>query len=1338
MVIKLGLHSQNRSLISEKLQQVGYKNPNLLIFGEKLLGVLSADEITDDLVKEAAVGFDQLEPTKKFKISLSNTAEHAYIHIIFQSIPFLHDSLSMGLVKCGFHNFLSLQTHYDYDEDELCLDGKTYSYTLIQLNQTSPKKLEEILGHLQHVSTHVIEAVDDWQPMRNSLREAVADFQIHGPQQAKKYTPFLEWINEGAFTFLGYRSFAADGTIKKLGITKHANHSFFGLDFESEETVLKESRTDKGFQITKTMVQSTVHRPVPMDVVRIWTFDEQKNWLKEYQFFGLFTAAAYREEIENTPLVSEKARHLFSDLDLDPSSHQGQYLSYQLNAFPKDILFQTVRTELVEVASGLLSLKSNHKLKLIVVADPLGHFLSCMAFVPRDRYTAELLDEMGHLLAHCYKGKLVSKEAHVGGDLTYACVHYIISTDSHPQHRIVCDIKSTEKMLEALSLPWTVQLNSLLKENVDEEMFSSLYKKHYSPEEAKTDYPYIIEALEKKERAFRLYELKGDIHIKIFNPQSSLTLSETFPVLQNMGLFIKEEKISCLGKAADSVWVHHFITAPHVDQFTSFPHVKSNFENVLKAVFSNELENDEFNRLALSSNASVRHIFLVRAYYAYMRQIGWPYTRSYVVPVFEKYPNALKHLKNIFYSLFDPHSFRDTETQLAKTDDLLSSVESTEDETIFLRMLHLILATDRTNYFTNNSYISLKMAPRRINPLSGYRPQYEIFVYAKHVEGIHIRAGAVARGGIRWSDRPSDYRREIMDLMRAQFVKNAVIVPMGAKGGFYVKEKTRGLSFEERMQIGVRAYQTFINGLLDVVDNKEPDSLIESNGSVSRDPEDSYLVVAADKGTATFSDIANKIAVSRKFWLGDAFASGGSAGYDHKKMGITSRGAWESVKRHFLELGKTMNQPFTVIGVGDMSGDVFGNGLLYSESIKLVAAFNHNHIFIDPTPDLKTSYEERKRMFGLPRSGWDDYDQSILSKGGGIYSRKDKTIHISAEAQSALGLVKNTFTPSELISEILKAKVDLLWFGGIGTYVKSASETDVDVSDHTNDGVRVYGKDLRASVIGEGANLALTQKGRIEAAGAGALLFRDSVDNAAGVHCSDYEVNIKILFSSIMRTRKLTEEKRNLILASMTKEVGSLVLKSNKDQARAISLEHSWGAEHLHLHEQVAAFLEKQSFLNREEEVIPTAEGFKKIKEKGRHLSRPEVSVLISFSKLYLKKVLLDLPLTSLKKWEPYLMNYFPKVLQEDYKPFILDHPLKKEIVITEVINHFVNCLGLGGALVLMESDRIEDLLNFFIEIKCSEEEYTGDSAKIEIIEQYQILKKNQLQMLDFLINKSK
>lgn len=1000
------MDQQKNFLFIQKIKEAARSADPSSLFNDFLsifLSNLSSEDLEQHSVEEWAhrvaslFGFccAQKESILSVKVETVSSAireeknDRTVIQIVHPHLPFLIDSIYAALVSRGhpislfLHFIVTLsrtsQGHlHSIKEGKALLEGTDlYSVLQIQLEDDLPSEAQEMLQDvLITVMRDVEKAVKDWQAMRECAHICREEIQLYTPIDSEEKTEqshFLKWLDEGFFTFLGYRFYEVSSGVDPktaLGVAKTHTGSFFGPDQRTEQSILSQAWGHAPyFSITKTMVESKVHRPVPMDVVRLTSFDDEGQIKGEHQFFGLFTASVYNARLQDAPLLHKKISQVLDCCHVKSNWYDGRRLMYILESLPRDLLFQIPVKELASFAQSIFRLKERHRLSLFVLPDPLGHFLWSLIYVPRDRYTSSLELSMGEMLADCYKGALVSRETYIGGDLSFARLQYLISTDGHPQHKIVCDIQSTEIMLSELSLSWADQFKKSFKETGKKstlnliELFPLAYQNRFSVREAIKDFSFVERALEKGSKTVYVYQESKDdsIHLKIFNPVHPLFLSDIFPILENMGLRILTEASYAIGKGVQSVWVHHFKAESGLMGGEPFQKTYDHFVDVLTHVLDKKTEDDVFNKLVLLGNLSNRHLLLVRAYAHYMTQLGWPSLPSSIVASFEKYPHILKKLGQLFYAQFAGELSDGEEEDLLLTSlrSDLEKIESSDDETILSGFLTLMRATQRTNFFQrdqeNNSknYVSLKFAPASIAPLSDTKPLYEVFVYAPWVEAIHLRSGLVSRGGIRWSDRRTDYRKEVLELMKAQLVKNAVIVPMGAKGGFYVRTSLDNLSFPERQEVGIHAYKTMIRGLLDITDNLIEGRVVHPSMVVCRDGDDPYLVVAADKGTATFSDIANNLSKEYGFWLGDAFASGGSAGYDHKKMGITSRGAWEAVKRHFQELGKSLHQPFTVVGVGDMSGDVFGNGMLFSENIKLVAAFNHSHIFIDPTPDVK-------------------------------------------------------------------------------------------------------------------------------------------------------------------------------------------------------------------------------------------------------------------------------------------------------------------------------------------------------------------------------------------------
>lgn len=823
------------------------------------------------------------------------------------------------------------------------------------------------------------------------------------------------------------------------------------------------------------------------------------------------------------------------------------------------------------------------------------------------------------------------------------------------------------------------------KLKVSEDTFSSNYQEDFAVSDALLDL-IALATVNKDDRVqarmVKIARAPKECSIKLYTLKDAIPLSSSMPILESMGLNVLIGRPYRIKLGSKLFWIHHFTLGDSENICDlDVEKVPLYFSELFASIWSQSSENDAFNHLLFSACMKARNIQILRAYTAYLQQIRFPHSRDYIIETLNTYPDLTLLLVKSFLHKFDPeNTFRDSYLEIfEQINRRLQGIESLDHDLIFKRFLNLIRATVRTNFFqANQSYLSFKLDSREVESLPKPSPRFEIFVYATRFEGIHLRGGLVARGGLRWSDRREDYRTEVLGLMKAQMVKNAVIVPAGSKGGFITKQIAHLPASDIYAEVQA-CYSLYINALLDITDNLVGGEVFHPAQTVIHDGDDPYLVVAADKGTAAFSDVANGIAEEQGFWLDDAFASGGSQGYDHKKMGITARGAWESIKRHFRGLGKDIqSEDFTVVGIGDMSGDVFGNGMLLSEHIKLVAAFNHMHIFIDPEPNVKKSYVERQRMFNLSRSSWSDYDKKLISKGGGVFSRKAKRIDLTPEIQQLVDCKEDHLTPDQLIVYLLKAQVDLIWNGGIGTYIKASSETNAAVSDKSNDEIRINGKQVRAKSIGEGGNLGLTQKGRIEYAQHGGLIYTDSIDNSAGVDCSDNEVNIKILLSQLVKSGKLTSKERNNILVEMTDEVAAHCLINNYHQTQIIDVIEQHSIENMHQHARFMRHLEREGILNRRIEQLPNDEQITARIGQNQGLTRPELSILLSYSKLTYKNALLESSTLTEDCYNHLLLDYFPQKLRELYADEILRHPLRKEIIATILSNKIANNIGIG------------------------------------------------------------
>lgn len=1261
---------------------------------------------------------------------------HTVIEIVSEKLPFLMDSLCAALQNKK--HTISLLIRSIFEEKALL-----YIELYDQLEMGDMELLKETL---QLVLKDVEVAVSDWHPMRDQISEAIQDIahdKIHFQQDEKEeIISFLRWLSEGSFTFLGYREYdfkPDSGNIKishRLGILKTFKNSFFGPTSETEEEVLayQMKRENQFFSFTKTMVKSTVHRDAPLDVIRLTRFDEKGQLIGERQFFGLFTSEVYSKSIQNIPLLRRKVELVLKKADIPMNSHEGRAFVHILESFPREELFQTEVDLLAEMGEAILHLKERQKLALFVRADPLEHFVSCLVYVPKDRYSSLLRIEMGDVLAQCLKGRMVSFQTQMGGDLPMARVLYTIATEPRFEDTILCDVKSTEKTLAHLSLSWEDRLKETLIEQVGqrrarqmvkifEGAFSAAYQENFTPAQASRDIEYVEEALKTGTLQIQVEHSEDDgkllLNLKLFHPKKPMVLSDIFPILENLGLkVLTETPYEIQGASQETpVWLHHFTAYPLRVLGASLAAIYPHLINSLSETWAGHVENDALNQLVFTSNLTVREVVVLRAYSKYMHQIRWNYSPSAISSCLAYYPIVTKLLIDLFMAQFDPEKTGKSleEAILTSLEDQFNQVINPNDEAILRGFLNLIQSTLRTNYFQNKPYLSFKFQSDLLRDLEDTKPLYEVFVYAPWMEGIHLRGDRVSRGGIRWSDRREDYRREILELMKAQNIKNVVIVPRGAKGGFIVKKFTPAASYQDHLQEGIRCYKTLISGLLDITDNLVEGKVVPPLNVKRRDGDDHYLVVAADKGTATFSDMANGLSHEYNFWMGDAFASGGSQGYDHKKMGITSRGAWESVKRHFRELGQDIeNDPFTVTGVGDMAGDVFGNGMLLSKQIKLVAAFNHAHIFLDPNPDTLKSFEERRRLFYLPRSTWADYDLRSMSAGGAVFERAAKTLTLTPEIQKLLDLKQETVTPNELIQIILKNPVDLLWLGGIGTFIKGHAETNADVGDRANDAVRINGAELGCKVVGEGANLGFTQQGRLDYAARGGRLNRDTIDNSAGVDCSDHEVNIKILFQGVA----ISFEERNKILEQMTEEVASLVLRDNYLQTQAISMIEAQGYEELPSQERLMIVLEKEGFLNRQALLLPSSDAMEGRYEEKKGLMRPEISLLLACTKLFVFKYIMASKLLDPLILKETLFSYFPERLQKEFPDAIEKHPLRRQIIATMEANNLVNRMGLTFVTECMKKNKATatEVIETYIKVR-AENDFQKRWSEIEALD---------------------
>ncbi|MFD6531607.1 NAD-glutamate dehydrogenase [Streptomyces sp. NPDC060184] len=1194
--------------------------------------------------------------------------------------------------------------------------------------ETDREDLKEITADLLRVLSDVRETVEDWDKMRAAALR-IADGLTSEPtddlpaEEIEEAGELLRWLAADHFTFLGYREYelkngdslaAVPGT--GLGILrsdpKHhedeahpVSPSFDRLPADARA----KAREHKLLILTKANSRSTVHRPSYLDYVGVKKFDADGNVVGERRFLGLFSSAAYTESVRRVPVVRRKVAEVLEGAGFSDNSHDGRDLLQILETYPRDDMFQTPTDQLRSIVTSVLYLQERRRLRLYLRQDEYGRYYSALVYLPRDRYTTGVRLRLIDILKEELGGTSVDFTAW-NTESILSRLHFVVrvAPGTELPHLTDADTEHIEARLVEAARSWADGFQEALNAECGEERAAELlrryarsfpegYKADHSPRAAVADLVH-LERLKagEKDFALSLYEpvgaLPGERRFKIYRTGEPVSLSAVLPVLQRLGVEVVDERpyeLRCADRTTG--WIYDFglrLPAGNGDHLAD--DARDRFQNAFAAVWTGAAENDGFNSLVLRAGLDWRQAMVLRAYAKYLRQAGSTFSQDYMEDTLRDNVHTTRLLVSLFEARMSParqSAGRElTDGLLEELDGALDQVASLDEDRILRSFLTVIKATLRTNFFQRaedgepHAYVSMKFDPQAIPDLPAPRPAFEIWVYSPRVEGVHLRFGKVARGGLRWSDRREDFRTEVLGLVKAQMVKNTVIVPVGAKGGFVAKQlPDPALDRDAWLAEGIAAYRVFVSALLDITDNLVAGETVPPVGVVRHDEDDTYLVVAADKGTASFSDIANEVAVAYNFWLGDAFASGGSAGYDHKGMGITARGAWESVKRHFRALGHdTQTEDFTVVGVGDMSGDVFGNGMLLSEHIRLVAAFDHRHIFLDPTPDAAVSFAERRRIFELPRSSWADYDTKLLSAGGGVHPRTAKSIPVNAHVREALGIEAGVtkMTPADLMKAILRAPVDLLWNGGIGTYIKSSAETDADVGDKANDAIRVNGQDLRAKVVGEGGNLGATQLGRIEFARAGGEINTDAIDNSAGVDTSDHEVNIKILLNGLVRDGDMTVKQRNQLLAEMTDEVGALVLRNNYAQNVALTNATAQAADLLHAHQRSMRRLESSGGLDRGLEFLPADRQIRELLAAGKGLSQPELAVLLAYTKITAADELIR---TSLPD-DPHLQRlahaYFPKQLRERFPEAIDGHALRREIITTVLVNDTVNTGG--------------------------------------------------------------
>jgi len=1392
-------------IIEEVLSHVDTSDKQAVPFQSfilRYLGTLSHEDLSVfspiDLFElmHSLWGFIHTRKTNEIKVRVINPKKKNFTHTMVEvncnDVPFLVDSVRMemnrrgclvhyvihmgglGVIRDAKHQIESIIKPGAYD-------NKAHPEAVVHLQvdrQSDKQTLEDLVGSLQKIVSDVTVVFQDWQPMRIQLQQALLDLEhntkAHDAAELAESKDFLRWVDSDHFTFLGYREYqyirhGDDITMQivpdsSLGVLRSTDrHDSATLKISALPTLAREQvLSSQVLIIAKTDRCSSLHRPAYEDYIGIKKFNANGQVIGERRFIGLYTSIAYSGNPKHIPFLRHKVASVLKAANLPPKGHAYKTLVNILDMLPRDDLFQAPVDELLSIAMGILHLQERQRIKLFIRRDIYGRYYSCLLFVPKDIFSTSLIKKFQHVLDTELRSQNTVFTTQYSESVLVR-IHFTLRVDEITDR--VINLQAIENRLVQEARSWDDNLHDKLIDIYGESLgivyfhkyrfsFPEGYKENYNAHTAARDIFYMesITDADSLQMSFyrSVYKGREVLRLKLFNRAQTMPLSDVLPLLEHMGLRVLGERPNEIVLDTDqTIWINDFDLIYHDDEGLDIEAITDIFKEAFQKIWNGFCENDGFNRLVLKAGLTWRETAILRSYAHYLYQVGFTYSQNYIQETFAQHHELAKKIIHLFRLKFDPKGkIRKVDVFVKEIEASLEEVTSLDQDRIFRRYLDLINATLRTNVFQTNdegdykTYYAYKLASTLIPEIPSPAPAYETFVYSTRVVGVHLRGAKVARGGIRWSDRREDYRTEILGLMKAQQVKNSVIVPMGGKGGFYPKKLHQYQNREDMLNEGIACYRIFISALLDVVDNVVNGEVVHPDNTVCYDGDDTYFVVAADKGTATFSDIANEISLQRHFWLGDAFASGGSKGYDHKKMAITARGAWESVKRNFRERSNlnTQHQDFTVVGIGDMAGDVFGNGLLRSKHIRLVAAFNHLHIFLDPTPDAAKSYKERERLFKLPRSTWDDYDKSLMSAGGGVFKRTEKSITLSAEIKAALAVTQDKLNPDELIKAILTAPVDLLWNGGIGTFVKATNELHSQVGDKSSDAIRVNGADLRCSIVAEGGNLGFTQRARIEYAQKGGLIYTDFVDNSAGVDCSDHEVNIKILLHAVMHQGKLTEKDRNKLLVSMTDDVAAIVLRHNYLQTQSISFSHKRSHTVIDTYRRFISEWDKQGKINRELLSLPSDKILQDRKAKGHGMSKPEIAVLLSYTKILLKKDILESAIPEDDDFYEFLYRGFPGILCETYAAELKAHNLRREVIATELSNYVSNYMGVFFVDRMQKETgcRVEDIVRAYL---CVVKVFNVDElwALIESLD-YKIsanLQANILEIVYFLVRRS-
>ena len=1345
------MHSDKASILNAVSEQIIKKLPKkegLLCanFSHQFFGTMSTDDVnmwTANDLYGAALNFWSLiykKGSDNAKIKIYNPdfehygwqSTHTVVEVMTKDMPFLVESLRLVFHRMGIVLHLAIHMggirleRNDKGEISNILSKNDSISDAYQIEapmmflidkQTDANIIAKIESEISVVlkDTHLV--VQDWMKMREAVIESIEEMK-HLPssfnqENVHESMEFLKWLENHHFTFLGICDYTLEKKQHELWINPVKSSGLGILQAGRPErhpinlSLLPEpaqalALSDQVIILAKAEIRSRVHRDTFIDYVGVKRFNEKGEVIGERRIYGLFTSAAYYTYIRDIPLLRFKVSHVLEASKLDPRSHAGRIYINILETMPRDDLIQASEDELVTLTQGIFNLQDRKRIRLFTRTDIYNRFISCLIYVPKERYNTSLRIDLEDILYEMMPANSISFNTQFTESIL-ARIHFMIHLNDGAKPLTDEKLKEIEKRIVQASRNWSDDLHELLISHYGEEQgnilshrylnsFSPSYTSHFEPPHALVDIKYL--ELLRQDQSLKininqaLDASNGHYLLKLYHPNFTIALSDVLPIIENMGLrAISERPFSLSLRNGELYWINEFTITYANHEDIDLEKLRDDFIEAFLRVWDKNAENDGFNKLVLDAGMDWRSVMMIRAYAKYFKQMAMTYSQDYIETALLHNVGIARLIAVYFNARFSPNFIGDrsfTLNELRET--LLQSLEQVsnlDEDKIIRQYLALIENTLRTNFYQLDAqghfkpYVSFKLNSKDIPGLPKPYPMFEVFVYSPRFEAIHLRSSKVARGGLRWSDRKEDFRTEVLGLMKAQQVKNAVIVPNGSKGGFVPKYLEGLQSRDEVLAEGIACYQSFIRGLLDITDNYVGGDIIRPTHVITYDDVDPYLVVAADKGTASFSDYANAISKEYGFWLGDAFASGGSNGYDHKKMGITARGAWESVKRHFYYLGKDIQTTeFTVLGIGDMAGDVFGNGMLLSKHIHLLAAFNHQHIFLDPNPDEVKSYKERRRMFDLPRSTWEDYDASCISEGGGIYSRASKYISITPQVAERFNIKAARLEPNELIRVLLTSPVELLWSAGIGTFVKSTRETNLEVGDRSNDAIRVDADMLNCKVVGEGGNLGFTQNGRIQYALNNGRIYTDFIDNSGGVSCSDKEVNIKILLEDLVKNGDLTSKQRDTLLSQMTNEVAGLVLTENDAQTRALSLWASQALRHIDLYTRYMDKLEQTGKLDRKIEFLPTTQNLLERKQHDQSLTIPEIAVIFCYSKILLKESLLASSILEADYFQNILVSYFPTPLGKTYSSQMQHHQLKREIIATKISNLVINEMG--------------------------------------------------------------